>query len=70
MKLIWFNGLPEIYAQLEEVVGSICTGVVVFHRSIVNWRRECERSFVNLRRGGVNLPWVYVHSAIYVTYLV
>ena len=39
MKLIWCNGFPEIYAQLEE-------------------------------GGWVNLPWVYVHCAIYETYLV
>ena len=24
MKLIWCNGFPKIYAQLEEGVGSIC----------------------------------------------
>ena len=24
MKLIWCNGFPDIYAQLEEGVGSIC----------------------------------------------
>ena len=34
-------------------------GVVVLHRSIVDWRR-----------GGINLPWVDVHYAIYETYLV
>ena len=38
MKLIWCNGFPDIYAQLEEGVG-------------------------------VNLPWVYMHCAIYETYL-
>ena len=26
MKLIWCNGFPEIYGQLEEGVGSICHG--------------------------------------------
>ena len=30
-------------------MGSVYTGVVVFHRSIVDWRG-----------GEVNLPWVYV----------
>ena len=34
-------------------------GVVVFHRSIVDWRRE-----------GVHLPWVGVHPSICKTYLV
>ena len=69
MKLTRCNGFPEIYAQLEEGGQStmgICAfwyiwnsfGVVVFQRSMLNWRREHE----------VNLPWVYVHSAIYETY--
>ena len=52
MKLIWCNGFPEIYGQLEEGgMGSVYTGicaffymcnlvsVVVFHRSMVDWRR-------------------------------
>ena len=34
-------------------------GVVVFHRSMVDERR-----------GGVSLPWVYVHSSICETCLV
>ena len=52
MKLIWCSGFPEIYAQLEGVQ-SVCHGVVVYKRSMLDWRR------------GVSLPWVYVHSAIY-----
>ena len=60
--LIWCSGVPEIYGQLEE--GGMCClgiyasanmwnlfGVVVFQTSLVNWR-------------GVQLPYVYVHSAI------
>ena len=39
MKPSQCSGLPEIYSQLEEGMGSVCTGVVVFHRSMVNWRR-------------------------------
>ena len=50
VKLIWCSGFPEIYAQLEEGVGSVCHGymcillyvkldVVVLHRSMVNWSR-------------------------------
>ena len=54
MKLSQCSGFPEIYAQLEEGVGSVCHddlgicafyyiqncfGVVMLHRSIVNWRR-------------------------------
>ena len=53
MKLIWCNGFPEIYAQLEgvqltEVYDQWSIGGV----------------------GGVNLSWIYVHSAIYETYVV
>ena len=71
MKLIWCSWFPEIYAQLEEGWGqsamSICAfcyiwnlfGAVVFQRSMLDWRR-----------GGVSLSWVYMHSAVYETYLV
>ena len=73
VRLIWCSGFPEIYAWLEEGAWGqsamgICAffymsnliGVVVFQRSMVDWRR----------RHGVSLPWVYVHSAICATYLV
>ena len=51
MKLIWCNGFVEIYASLEEGVGSIyhgymCIvlymnlfGVMVLQRSMLDWRR-------------------------------
>ena len=49
VKLIWCSGIPYIYGQLEGGTSAlgICAfcymlnlcGVVVFHRSIVNWRR-------------------------------
>ena len=54
MKHSQCSGLPEIYGQLEEGMGSVCTGicafcfmcnivcVVVFHRSTVNRRRGVE----------------------------
>ena len=29
MKVIWCSGFPEIYAQLEEGVGSVCAWVYV-----------------------------------------
>ena len=73
MKLIWCSGFQKVIAWLEEGVAiyqiwthfEIYTiwnwfGVMVFQRSMLNWRRV----------GGVNLPWVYVHWAIYETYLV
>ena len=28
--LHWCNGLPEIYGQLEEGVGSVCTAICAF----------------------------------------
>ena len=65
VKPIWCSGFPEIYALLEEggtSAFSICAffymgnliGAVVFQRSMLYWRRK----------GGVSLPWVYVHSSI------
>ena len=39
IKLLQCSGFQEIYDQLEEGVGSLCTGVVVFHRSMVDWSR-------------------------------
>ena len=53
MKLNQCSGLPEIYGQLEEGVGSVCTSVVVFHRCMVDWRRGWGLSAL-----------VYVHSSI------
>ena len=63
VKLFWCSGIPYIYGQLEEgalvyVHSAICetsSGVVVFHTSMVNWRRGA---------------LVYMHSAICETYLV
>ena len=49
VKFIWCSGMPYIYGRLEGSTSplSICVfcymlnlfGVVVFHRSMVNWRR-------------------------------
>ena len=59
VKLLWCSSIPYIYGQLEgnTSVLSICVfcymlnlhGVVVLHRSMVNWRRGA---------------LVYVHSTI------
>ena len=67
VKLLWCSGIPYIYGQLEGGTSalSICAfcyvlnifSVVVFHRSMVNWRSP----------SGV---LVYVHSAICETSLV
>ena len=39
VKLIWCSGIPYMYGELEEGEVRIC-GVVVFHRSMVNWRGQ------------------------------
>ena len=49
VKLIWCSGIPYIYDQLEGGISALGTcafcyminlfDVVVFHRSMVNWRR-------------------------------
>ena len=72
MKVIWFSCFPEIYAQFwrrgwDQSAMGICAfcytwklfDVVIFPKSMLNWRR-----------GGINVPWLYVHSAIYKTYVV
>ena len=48
VNLIKCSDLPEIYGQLEEGVGSVCTGVVVCHRSLVDWRRGWGQSVMKL----------------------
>ena len=55
MKVIWCSGFAEIYARS----GMRCAkcGAAVLKASMLDLR-------------GVNLPWVYVHCAIYETYLV
>ena len=56
MKLIWCNGFAEISAR-SAMRGAKC-GVAVL------------KGIYALLEGGVNVPWVYVHCAIYETYLV
>ena len=48
MKCSWCNGFLEINAQLEEGVGSVCTGIVIFHRSMVNWWRKWGQSAMGI----------------------
>ena len=73
MKLIWCDGFPEIYAWLEEEVGeSIYHGymcIVLYMKHI--WCDGFPEIYARLEEVVlVNLPWVYVHCAIYETYLV
>ena len=76
MKLLWCNGFPEIYVQLEEGVGVnlpwVYVHCAIYETYFVSW---LSRDLCSLGGGGgVNLPWVYVHCAIYIyiyeTYLV
>ena len=73
VKLNWCSSFPEIYGWLEEEAWSqsamgICAffsmwnlfGVVVFQRSMLDWRRG----------HGVSLPQVYVYSSLCETYSV
>ena len=84
VKLMWCSGLPWIYGWLKGV-GLVCPwnffGVVVLHGSMVNWRRGCQSVMEIIQCNGlpeihawltrgVNLLWIYVHCAIYGTYLV
>ena len=58
-KLLWCSGIAYISCALEKGVRSIC------HRLWFS-RDLC----LIEEGGGLILPWVYVHSAIYETYLV
>ena len=59
MRLMWCNGFLEIYAPLEEGVCGLM------------WCNGFPKIYAQLQEGsGVNLPWVYMHCAIYETYLV
>ena len=66
--LIWCNGIPDIHCQLGgRCILSICAfcdmytlfGITLFHRCVVNWSL-----------GRVDISSVYVHDAIYESYLV
>ena len=52
MKLIWCNGFPEIYAQLEEGVGSICHGYmcIVLYMKII-WCNGFPEIYAQLEEG-------------------
>ena len=75
MKLIWCNGSPQIYAQLEEgVLGSICNGYmsILLYMKLI-WCNGFPEIYAWLEEGvRVNRQWVHVHCAIYIyeTYLV
>ena len=64
MKLIWCNGFPDIYAQLGVLIcyGYMCT--VPYMKLI--WCNGFQRTMLDWREEGVNLPWVYMHCSIYI----
>ena len=39
-------------------MGSVCTGVVVFHRYMVNWRRGQGKSVMKIIQCS-GVPWIY-----------
>ena len=52
MKLMWCNGFAQIYVQLGESIYQIC-GVMVFQRSMLNWRSGGSKSTSRSARLGV-----------------
>ena len=72
MKFIWCSAFPEIYAQLQEGLGSMCHKYMwILLCMILIWCSGFPEIYAQLEDGGgVSLPWVYVHSAIYKTFLV
>ena len=70
MKLTLCNGFPEIYARLEGVhLSDVYVHSIICKSAVVYW---CCIDLLSIggRGWGVNMPWVYVHSAIYETYVV
>ena len=64
VKLIWCSGIPYIYPQLEEGVGSVCHSymcILLYMRLM--WCSGVAEIYGQLEEGGVSLPWVDVHSA-------
>ena len=82
MKLMQCNGFPEIYAWLEEGVGSICHGYmcILLYMKLI-WYNGFPEIFASRYAkfgvavfkasmlywpGGGGRPWVYLHCAIYI----
>ena len=72
VNIFWCSGIPYIYAQLEEGVGSVCHGymcILLYVKHI--WCCGFSRDLCLIGGGnGVSLSWVYLHSSICETYLV
>ena len=70
---MWCNDFPEIYAQLEEGWGQSAMGICASRYTYMKliWCNGFPAIYAQLEEGsGVNLPWIYVHCAMYETYLV
>ena len=68
VKPIWCNCIEEIYAKLDRL--SICHGymtMLLYKKPI--WCNDIPKIYAQLE-WGVNLSWLYVHAALYETYLV
>ena len=65
MKLIWCNGFPEIYAQLEEGEGSICHDYMCILLYIkVIWSNGFPEIYAGLKGVGAQLRQVHVHVTL------
>ena len=72
MKLIWCSGFPEIYAQLEKGVGSVCHvhSMTLVYMCILLYVYNCFGvDILSIRRMGSICHGYIVYSAIYETYL-
>ena len=66
-------GVAVFKASMLNCRGSMCHGHIYnccYKYIKLIWGNGFARSMLNCRRGGVNLPWVDIHCAIYETYLV
>ena len=72
VELVQCSGFPEMYAQLEEGVGSVFHGhmCILLYMKLILCSGFPEIYAQLEEGGGVTLPWVFVCSAIYETYLV
>ena len=73
MKLMWCNSFPEIYAQLEEGVGSICHGYIciVLYMKLI-WCNSFPEIYAQLEEGVGSIchRYICIVLCIYETYVV
>ena len=72
---VWFSSIQGIYARLEQE-GQCAIGICVFVLYIERYTITCAKFDVAVFKASMldckwsNVPWVYVHCAIYETYVV